>query len=197
MRILASSWHASSRQAADPLHDAIRLRHRALLASDPESRLLLLWSALERLTSGARGFKAALSAAKELVSHAVTFGNCVEILATSLPPSSILLAKEKVEANSWRSSEGIPIPEAACNPRTIVPIESEFWSIYWVMKKSYAILLGYFTTPTHFSLSDAEVFGRISVLAFQNVEGNASPITMSVLGCAWHGRSPESIGRAI
>lgn len=75
IRILSSSWRASSTPAADPLHDAIRLRHRALVgASDPESRLLLLWSAIERMTAGARGFKAALSAAKELVSHAVTFG---------------------------------------------------------------------------------------------------------------------------
>lgn len=73
-RILASSWRASSMRAADPLHDAIRLRHRALLASDAESRLLLLWSGLERMSAGARGFDAALSAAKELVSHAVTFG---------------------------------------------------------------------------------------------------------------------------
>lgn len=73
-RILASSWRASSVRAADPLHDAIRLRHRALLASDAESRLLLLWSGLERMSAGARGFDAALSAAKELVSHAVTFG---------------------------------------------------------------------------------------------------------------------------
>ncbi len=74
VKILASSWRASSTPAADPLHDAIRLRHRALVASDPESRLLLLWSAIERLTSGARGFKAALMAAKDLVSDAVTFG---------------------------------------------------------------------------------------------------------------------------
>lgn len=74
VRIIASSWRASATPAADPLHDAIRLRHRALVASDAESRLLLLWSGLERLTSGARGFRAALSAAKELVSDAVTFG---------------------------------------------------------------------------------------------------------------------------
>jgi hypothetical protein len=73
-RILASSWKASATPAADPLHDAIRLRHRALVAADAESRLLLLWSGLERLTSGARGFKAALGAAKDLVSGAVTFG---------------------------------------------------------------------------------------------------------------------------
>lgn len=74
VKILASSWQASSTPAADPLHDAIRLRHRALVASDPESRLLLLWSGIERLTSGARGFKAALTAARDLVSDAVTFG---------------------------------------------------------------------------------------------------------------------------
>jgi hypothetical protein len=73
-RILASSWRASSTPAADPLHDAIRLRHRALLAADAESRLLLLWSGLERITSGARGYDAALSAAKELISHAVALG---------------------------------------------------------------------------------------------------------------------------
>lgn len=72
--ILASSWRTSATPAADPLHDAIRLRHRALVASDAESRLLLLWSGIERLTSGARGFRAALGAAKELVSDAVTFG---------------------------------------------------------------------------------------------------------------------------
>jgi hypothetical protein len=74
-RILASSWVASSTPAADPLHDAIRLRHRAMYKSDPETRLLLLWSGIERMTSGARGFRGgALAAAKELVSHAVTLG---------------------------------------------------------------------------------------------------------------------------
>ncbi len=73
-RILASSWKVNAQRAADPLHDAIRLRHRALLASDPESRLLLLWSGMERMTAGARGFDGALTAARELVSHAVTFG---------------------------------------------------------------------------------------------------------------------------
>ena len=74
-RILASSWDASSTPAADPLHDAIRLRHRAISKSDPETRLLLLWSGIERMTSGARGFRGgALAAAKELVSHAVTLG---------------------------------------------------------------------------------------------------------------------------
>ncbi|AUX27460.1 uncharacterized protein SOCEGT47_080510 [Sorangium cellulosum] len=74
-RILASSWAASSKPAADPLHDAIRLRHRAVYKSDPETRLLLLWSGIERMTSGARGFRGgALAAAKELVSHAVTLG---------------------------------------------------------------------------------------------------------------------------
>lgn len=73
-RILASSSKASSTPAADPLHDAIRLRHRAFMATDPESRLLLLWSGLERISSGARGFESALSAAKELVCRSVTFG---------------------------------------------------------------------------------------------------------------------------
>jgi hypothetical protein len=73
-RILVSSWRVHELRAADPLHDAIRLRHRALIASDPESRLLLLWSGMERMTAGARGFDAALSAARELASHAVAFG---------------------------------------------------------------------------------------------------------------------------
>ena len=73
-RILLSSWRVHELRAADPLHDAIRLRHRALIASDPESRLLLLWSGMERMTAGARGFDAALSAARELASHAVAFG---------------------------------------------------------------------------------------------------------------------------
>ncbi|MCC6527943.1 MAG: hypothetical protein IT373_35180 [Polyangiaceae bacterium] len=74
-RIFASSWRASASPAADPLHDALRLRHRGLVTTDSESRLLLLWSGIERLTSGARGFRGgALAAAKELVSHAVTFG---------------------------------------------------------------------------------------------------------------------------
>ena len=73
-RIVASSWTSSASSASDPLYDAIRLRHRALYKADAEIRLLLLWSAIERLTSGARGFRGALSAAKELVSHAVTFG---------------------------------------------------------------------------------------------------------------------------
>jgi hypothetical protein len=73
-RIVTSSWRIHELRAADPLHDAIRLRHRALVASDPESRLLLLWSGMERMTAGARGFDAALTAARELVSHAVAFG---------------------------------------------------------------------------------------------------------------------------
>ena len=73
-RILRSSWKVHELRAADPLHDAIRLRHRALVASDAESRLLLLWSGMERMTAGARGFGSALSSARELVSHAVTFG---------------------------------------------------------------------------------------------------------------------------
>lgn len=74
MQVLRSSWRAHESRAGDPLHDAIRLRHRALLASDPESRLLLLWSGMERMTSGARGFESALAAARELVPHAVCFG---------------------------------------------------------------------------------------------------------------------------
>jgi hypothetical protein len=74
VRILRSSWRTHELRAADPLHDAIRLRHRALLAADAESRLLLLWSGIERMTSGARGLGAALTAARELVSHAMTFG---------------------------------------------------------------------------------------------------------------------------
>jgi hypothetical protein len=73
-RILGTSWRASSMPTTDPLHDAIRLRHRAMLANDPESRLLLLWSGLERLTAGARGYDAALSAARELISRAVALG---------------------------------------------------------------------------------------------------------------------------
>lgn len=74
-RIVGSSWRASAEPASDALHDAIRLRHRALRAHEPETQLLLLWTAIERLTSGARGFSGgALSAAKELVSHAVTLG---------------------------------------------------------------------------------------------------------------------------
>jgi hypothetical protein len=74
VRILRSSWKTHELRAADPLHDAIRLRHRALLASDAESRLLLLWSGIERMTGGARGLGAALTAARELVSHAMSFG---------------------------------------------------------------------------------------------------------------------------
>lgn len=74
VRILRSSWRVHELRSADPLHDAIRLRHRALVASDAESRLLLLWSGMERMTAGARGFESALSAARELVSHAVSFG---------------------------------------------------------------------------------------------------------------------------
>jgi hypothetical protein len=73
-RILHSSWTASSGVESHALHDAIRLRHRALIANDPESRLLLLWSGLERMTSGARGYDKALSAAKDLVAKAVSFG---------------------------------------------------------------------------------------------------------------------------
>jgi hypothetical protein len=74
VQVLKSSWRAHESRAGDPLHDAIRLRHRALVASDPESRLLLLWSGMERMTSGARGFDSALAAARELVPHAVCFG---------------------------------------------------------------------------------------------------------------------------
>lgn len=74
LRVLKSSWRAHESRAGDPLHDAIRLRHRALIASDPESRLLLLWSGMERMTSGARGFDSALAAARDLVPHAVCFG---------------------------------------------------------------------------------------------------------------------------
>lgn len=74
LRIITSAWNASGSRTPDPLHDALRLRHRALLARDSESRLLLLWSSIERMTAGARGYEAALSAAKELVSHAVAFG---------------------------------------------------------------------------------------------------------------------------
>lgn len=73
-RILESSWTASSGIESHSLHDAIRLRDRARNANDPESRLLLLWSALERLTSGARGYDKALSAAKDLVAKTVTLG---------------------------------------------------------------------------------------------------------------------------
>lgn len=73
-RILASSWRASGSEAASPLHDAIRLRSRALNTDDAESRLLLLWSGLERLTSGATGYAAALGASKDLVSRSVTLG---------------------------------------------------------------------------------------------------------------------------
>ncbi|WP_437743938.1 hypothetical protein WMF39_02400 [Sorangium sp. So ce1504] len=73
-RILKSAWEASRSSIADPLHDALRLRHRALMARDSESRLLLLWSSLERMTAGARGYDGALSAAKDLISYAVTFG---------------------------------------------------------------------------------------------------------------------------
>ncbi len=73
-RILRSTWKASGSNLADPLHDALRLRHRALMARDGESRLLLLWSSLERMTAGARGFDGALSAAKELISKAVVLG---------------------------------------------------------------------------------------------------------------------------
>jgi hypothetical protein len=72
--ILRSSWKVHELRATDPLHDAIRLRHRALVASDAESRLLLLWSGIERMTAGARSFGSALSCARELVSHAVCFG---------------------------------------------------------------------------------------------------------------------------
>ncbi|EYF06525.1 Hypothetical protein CAP_1655 [Chondromyces apiculatus DSM 436] len=67
-KILSASWRASAAPSADPLHDAIRLRHRAMMAVDPESRLLLLWTGLERLTAGTRGYGVALSAARELTS---------------------------------------------------------------------------------------------------------------------------------
>ena len=63
-RIVTKSWGLIEASVADPLHDAIRLRHRALLAQDSETRLLLLWTGLERITSGARGYDAALSAAR-------------------------------------------------------------------------------------------------------------------------------------
>lgn len=74
LEILRSSWKVHELRGTDPLHDAIRLRHRALVASDSESRLLLLWSGIERMTSGAAGFNGALSAARDLVSHAVVLG---------------------------------------------------------------------------------------------------------------------------
>lgn len=74
LRIIESAWKASGSATSDPLHDALRLRHRAFLARDSESRLLLLWSSIERMTAGARGYDGALSAAKALVSHAVSFG---------------------------------------------------------------------------------------------------------------------------
>lgn len=73
-RILRSAWVASGRSVGDSLHDALRLRHRALMARDSDSRLLLLWSSIERMTAGARGYDGALGAARELVSHAVSFG---------------------------------------------------------------------------------------------------------------------------
>lgn len=72
--ILIASWRSGRSDEPSPLHDAIRLRHRAIRAVDPESRLLLLWSGIERLTSGALGHVTALSAAKALVSPAVTLG---------------------------------------------------------------------------------------------------------------------------
>lgn len=74
LRIVSSAWRASASTLADPLHDALRLRHRAMLAQDADSRLLLLWSSMERLTAGARGYQNALSATKDLVSHAVALG---------------------------------------------------------------------------------------------------------------------------
>jgi hypothetical protein len=73
-RIIRAAWTASLSRPADALHDALRLRHRAMMAQDADSRLLLLWSSLERLTAGAPGYPNALSAAKELVSHAVALG---------------------------------------------------------------------------------------------------------------------------
>lgn len=73
-RIVETAWLAASSGRPDPLHDALRLRHRALLSKDAESRLLLLWSGLERLTSGAAGYGTVLHAAKDLTAHAIAFG---------------------------------------------------------------------------------------------------------------------------
>jgi hypothetical protein len=94
-RILTSSWRVHELRAADPLHDAIRLRHRALVASDAESRLLLLWSGLERMTAGARGFGSALNAARELVSHAVSFGKLRRDVADLIKSVQHHLADDK------------------------------------------------------------------------------------------------------
>ncbi len=72
--ILRSAWTASGKRSGDPLHDALRLRHRALIANDADSRLLLLWSSIERMTAGADGYSSALSASRELVAHAIALG---------------------------------------------------------------------------------------------------------------------------
>jgi hypothetical protein len=74
VQVLRSSWRAHESRAGDPLHDAIRLRHRALVASDPESRLLLLWSGMERMTAGARGVRFRAGSGARAVPHAVCFG---------------------------------------------------------------------------------------------------------------------------
>lgn len=73
-KILAASWDASVSPSSDQLHDAIRLRHRAMMAADAESRLLLLWSGIERLVAGIRGYGGPLATARELASRAITLG---------------------------------------------------------------------------------------------------------------------------
>ncbi len=105
-RILKSAWDASRSSIADPLHDALRLRHRALMARDSESRLLLLWSSLERMTAGARGYEGALSAAKELVSHAVTFGKLRRDIGDLIGSILHAVAKDETRKNQLADLAG-------------------------------------------------------------------------------------------
>jgi hypothetical protein len=106
LRVLQTSWRAHESRTADPLHDAIRLRHRALVASDPESRLLLLWSGMERMTAGARSFESALSAAKELISHAVGFGKLRRDVQDLMRGIARHVGKDSERSRAWLQRVG-------------------------------------------------------------------------------------------
>ena len=101
-KILESTWVASETPAADPVFDALRLRHRAMEASDGESRLLLLWSGIERMTAGAGGQTTALAAARDATSKAVALGRVRRIvgdLAASLDHALRTSANKKTLAS--------------------------------------------------------------------------------------------------
>jgi hypothetical protein len=78
---LRAVWSTRGEGLPEAIFDAMRLRHRAIATSDPETRLVLLWFGIERLVAGSAEHGTIRASIVNLVPKCITFGKTRRVIS--------------------------------------------------------------------------------------------------------------------